>query len=150
MGVADLCDERRLLRLPVGEDDVRAIDAEHWPVRGHDENLHAIETAKLGGGVGRGSSHAAQTAVTAQKPLERHRAEDAAVGASFEPFLCFERSLQTVWPVTIRDGAARELVDDLDPAFSDDIPAQRPTRSVSSGSPLLARRRIARARSWRS
>ena len=43
----DLVDDRLLLRLAMGEDDVRPIDADHRPMRRDDDHLEPVELAQL-------------------------------------------------------------------------------------------------------
>ena len=60
MGPPDLFDDRAFLGVPMGEDDVRMIDADHRPVRRHDDHLEAVELSQFLGGGLRRAGHATQ------------------------------------------------------------------------------------------
>ena len=61
MRALDLFDHGPLLGVPMGEDDVRVIDADHRAVRRHDDHVEPVQLTQLRrGGLGR-AGHAAQT-----------------------------------------------------------------------------------------
>ena len=76
---------------------------------------------QFGGSILRRSGHAAQARVAAKESLQRDRPENAPVRTPLEAFLGFQRRLQTVGPMTIRDHTSGELIDNLDPAAANDV-----------------------------
>ena len=121
MRALNLVDDRALLRLATGEDEVVAIDPYHRDVRRNDDDVEPIELGELGGTTRGGAGHAAEARVAAEKTLQRHRSENAAVRPSRESLLGLEGGLQSVRPVAIRHDPAGELIDDLDAAAPDDV-----------------------------
>ena len=121
MGALDLFDHGPLFGVPMGEDDVRVIDADHRAVSRHDDHVEPVQVTQFQrGGLGR-AGHAAQTLITLHEMLQRNRAQDPPVGLPLDAFLRLERRLQTIGPVTIGDDPARELVDDPDAALAHDV-----------------------------
>ena len=67
----DLLDERLLLGLAVREDDVRPVDSNQRPMRGHDDRLEPVQLQQLVRGILRRPGHAAQVGIAAQIVLQR-------------------------------------------------------------------------------
>ena len=126
----DLADGRPFLRLPMREDDVRAIDADHRLVCRNDDDVEAVQVSQLRRGRLRGAGHAAQARISLQEMLKRDRPQDASVGLPLESFLRLERRLEAVGPVTVGDDAAGELVHHPDAAVPDDVVDVAPQERV--------------------
>ena len=121
MGPPDLFDQGPLFGVPMGEDDVRVIDADHRAVSRHDDHVEPVQLTQLRrGGLGR-AGHAAQAPIALHEMLQRDRAQDSSVGLALDAFLRLERRLQTIGPMTIGHDSARELVDDPDAALAHDV-----------------------------
>ena len=103
MRAPDFVDDRAILRLAMGEDDVRSIDPHHRAVRRDDDDVEPIELVQFAR-PHRARCRSCRTGADsrAKKSLQRHRAENAAVRPPLEALLGLERGLQTIGPVAIR------------------------------------------------